>query len=91
MLRYLDARLDYGVSRVDNYILVYYSVDPHDPDKDGILFEYDAHDGRLYMNKDFLENFYSFFPFDENNLKEVTKVWFESKFHVQVKFIEVSF
>jgi len=87
MLDYLDERLIGGVSRIDSYIVVHDKSDYDETAHDGIIFEYDSSDGRLYINGEFLDNFYSFFPVGVNNIKELIKVWFESKFHVEIKYV----
>ncbi|NBX19804.1 MAG: hypothetical protein EBR08_03660, partial [Bacteroidia bacterium] len=43
--------------------------------------------GRLFIYGDFLKTFSSFFPIGIKNIEELMKVWFESKFHVKIKFI----
>lgn len=89
MLDFLDERLKGGVSRIDSFIIVH-SEDENNVDYDNVMLEYDKFDGRLYIYKEFLNNFSTLFPFGVDNLREFIKVWFESKFHVQVKFTSVS-
>jgi len=87
MFDYLDERLIGGVSRIDSYIIVHDKGNYDETSYDGIIFEYDSSDGRLYINGEFLDNFYSFFPIGAINIKELIKVWFESKFHVEIKYV----
>jgi hypothetical protein len=90
MLDYLDDKLINSVYRVDNFIIVYDQSNYDERDYDGILFEYDSSDGRLYVYKEFLDNFTSFFPIDIYKVDKFIEEWFESRFKVDVKFVSVS-
>jgi len=86
MTDYLDGKLKNNLSRVDTYIIIHKDVD--NDDDEPISLEYDNFDGRLYINKDFLKEFRTWFPMgDEESSKELIKNWFESKFPVEIKFI----
>lgn len=51
--------------------------------------EYDHTDGRLWINRSFLENFMNLFGFsDKKSAQDFIKDWFENKFGVNVKFVE---
>jgi hypothetical protein len=90
MLDYLDNKATGSVSRIDTFIVVHEKGEYDELEFDGILLEFDSIDKRLYIYKEFLNAFHSFFPFGIENLTEFIKSWFESKFHVNVKFIHVS-
>jgi len=85
---YLNNRTINNLSRVDTFIIIYQPIPDDNHDDEPIAIEYDNYDGRLYINKDFLISFHSFFPFGIENLKEFIKDWFESKFKVGVTFVE---
>ena len=83
---YLDGKVNNNLSRVDSFIIIHRDVD--DGDDEPISLEYDNFDGRLYINKDFLNEFRTWFPMgDDESSKELIKNWFESKFPVEVKFV----
>jgi len=86
MNNYLDDRLSGGVSRVDSFIIVYAEDDYDTYDYDGIVFEYDSSDDRLYIYKEFLLKFSAMFPLDVEDSVEFMKEWFEKKFDVKIKY-----
>jgi hypothetical protein len=83
MNSYLDDKLVGGVSKVDNYIIIFYYDDANDDSE--VLMEFDSYDGRLYVNKSFIETFGKLFPFV--NSQSFIKKWFETKFGVTIEYV----
>lgn len=50
--------------------------------------EYDYTDGRLWINKSFLQIFTDSFGVDEQHTRQIISDWFSNKFDVEVKFTE---
>ena len=46
--------------------------------------EYDSEDGRLYIDKNFLDKFTSWFPLDMQQSKSFIKDWFEDIYNVKI-------
>lgn len=61
-----------------------------DGDIDNIFqyMEYDYSDGRLWINKWFLNTFSQLFPLNLEQSGEFIKTWFENRFNVKINFIE---
>ena len=49
--------------------------------------EYDSDDGRLYIDKNFLDKFSIWFPLDMEQIKEFIKNWFENMYNVKIKLV----
>ena len=52
--------------------------------------EHDYTDGRLWINKDFLEIFDDTFPFAKSLSKDFIKNWFENKYKLNVSHVVVT-
>ena len=84
---YLDNILDQSVvMRPDPYIIIAEpSVDDF-PYSDWM--EYDRLDGRLWINRKFLQRFMDTFGFDAEMSQELIGNWFEGKFDRVIKYKE---
>jgi hypothetical protein len=85
--RYFDNMMDQSiVLRNDPYIYL------ERPDEDGEdIFQYmewDRTDGRLWINRIFLETVMDTFGFDKDQTRDLIGNWFEKEFDVKVKFFE---
>lgn len=86
MTSYLDDMLIGGISEIDTFIVLY-SYDSNDDYYDSeVLMEFDSSDGRLYVDKPFIETFSMLFPFGKSQL--FIEEWFENKFGVAVEYVE---
>jgi hypothetical protein len=52
------------------------------------IMEYDFEDGRLWINKEYIEYFSDLFGQDTEFVKEFLADWFTNKHNVEIKFIE---
>jgi hypothetical protein len=86
MTSYLDDKLNGGVSEVDGFIILYYYDSNDDYYDSEILMEFESEDGRLFVDKPFIETFESFFPF--GNSQSFIKEWFENTFDVTIEYVE---
>ena len=90
MTTYLDDFLNHcSVHEVDSYIVVDYNYpEPDEYSVDDVAMEYDSNDGRLYIDKNFLDKFSIWFPLDMEQSKSFIKDWFESVYNVKIKYVE---
>jgi hypothetical protein len=86
MTSFLDDKLIGGISEIDTFILIYYYDLYDDYDDSEVLMEFDSEDGRLYIDKSFINTFDKLFPFGKSQL--FIEEWFENYFGVEVKFVE---
>ena len=86
MTSFLDERLSGGVTKFDTFILIYYYDLYDDYDDSEVLMEFDSEDGRLYIDKSFINTFDKLFPFGKSQL--FIEEWFENKFGVEVKYVK---
>ena len=49
-----------------------------------VLIEYDYKDGRLYIDMNTLNNFFTWFPISPSGAEKFIKDWFEKTFNVEV-------
>ena len=90
MTEYLNDLLNqFNVIEIDRFIVIDYNNPIPDPYSiDDIVMEYDSSDGRLYIDKNFLDKFSIWFPLDMEQIKEFIKNWFESVYNVKIKYVE---
>jgi hypothetical protein len=85
--RYFDNMMDQSiVLRNDPYIY----LERPDSDEEDIFqyMEWDRTDGRLWINRIFLETVMDTFGFDKDQTRDLIGNWFEKEFDVKVKFFE---
>lgn len=87
-INHLNETLRGGVSKFDNFIIIYYYDDGDDYFDSEVLMEYDFEDGRLYVDNKFLKDFSFTYFANENDAEKVIKDWFENEFGVKIKYIE---
>lgn len=90
MIEYLNDFLNHcSVSEYDSFIVVDYNYDAHNWNDNGddVAMEYDSDDGRLYIDKDFLDKFSIWFPLDMKQSKSFIEDWFENMFNVKIKYV----
>ena len=89
MTEYLNDLLNqFSVSEIDSFIIIDYNYDkPDEHSIDDIAMEYDSDDGRLYIDKNFLDKFSIWFPLDMEQIKEFIKDWFEDMYNVKIKYV----
>jgi len=86
-LQYLNSSIG-STSDYDNFIIIYYPTG-HDDDYDSeIMMEYDSEDGRLYIDKSFLNNFAKVYFPNEDDAGPFIKNWFEHQYGVEIKYIQ---
>ena len=86
-LQYLNRSIG-SASDYDNFIIIYYP-NGHDDDYDSeIMMEYDSDDGRLYIDKSFLDNFAKVYFPNEDEAPFIIQDWFENYFGVHIKYIQ---
>lgn len=89
MINVLETKISgKGSSRTDSYDIIW--DETYDDNYDGVLFEYDNNDGRLYISGEFFYDFYTLFPFGPVHVEHLIKDWYESKFNVDVKYMKIS-
>ena len=89
MTEYLNDLLNqFSVIEIDSFIIIDYNYDePDEYSIDDIAMEYDSDDGRLYIDKNFLDKFSIWFPLDMEQIKEFIKDWFEDMYNVKIKYV----
>ena len=89
MTEYLNDLLNqFSVSEIDSFIIIDYNYDePDEYSIDNIAMEYDSDDGRLFIDKNFLDKFSIWFPLDMEQIKEFIKDWFEDMYNVKIKYV----
>lgn len=87
-INHLNETLRGGVSKFDNFIIIYYYDDGDDYFDSEVLMEYDFEDGRLYVDNKFLKDFSFTYFANENDAEKVIKDWFENEFGVKIKYIQ---
>ena len=86
MTSYLDDKLGGGISEIDTFIVIYYYDLNDDYNDSEVLMEFDSEDGRLYVDKSFIDTFDKLFPFGKSQL--FIEEWFEHKFGVEIEYVE---
>jgi hypothetical protein len=79
----LNRLLDNDRTSDSEFIVIYYNDVPLY--EDGVIMEYGFDDGRLYIEKDFLDTFSSMYPFNKKESAEFISNWFSKEFEVDVK------
>ena len=74
------------IYHVDSFIIV---TRNRDNDLDDTEIEYDHFDGRLFIDKSFLNSFNNYFARDPEYSKSFISKWFEKKFGVEVKVVNL--
>ena len=89
MTEYLNDLLNqFSVSEIDSFIIIDYNYnEPDEYSIDNISMEYDSDDGRLFIDKNFLDKFSIWFPLDMEQIKEFIKDWFEDMYNVKIKYV----
>ena len=87
-INHLDETLRGGVSKYDNFIIIYYYDTADDYFDSEVLMEYDSEDGRLYVDNKFLKDFGLTYFANEEDVEPVIKDWFENEFEVKIKYIQ---
>ncbi len=87
-INHLNETLRGGVSKFDNFIIIYYYDTADDYFDSDLLMEYDSEDGRLYVDNKFLKDFGLTYFANEDDAEPVIKDWFENEFAVKIKYIE---
>lgn len=83
---YLESFLErHEVFHTRNFISVVENADFED---DKTYMEFDYSDGRLWINRELMNNLESLFFQNINETATFVKKWFEKKFKVKVKFIQ---
>jgi hypothetical protein len=90
MIEYLNDFLNNcRVSDPDSFIVINYNYDePDEYSIDDVAMEYDSDDGRLFIDKNFLDKFSIWFPLDMEQSKLFIKDWFESVYNVKIKYVD---
>jgi hypothetical protein len=87
-INHLDETLRGGVTKFDNFIIIYYYDTADDYADSEVLMEYDFEDNRLYVDNRFLKDFGLTYFANEDDAGPLIKDWFEDKFGVKINFIE---
>ena len=87
-INHLDETLRGGVSKYDNFIIIYYYDTFDDYEYTEILMQYDSEYGRLYVDNKFLKDFGLTYFANEEDVEPVIKDWFENEFEVKIKYIQ---
>ena len=83
MISDLNRLLDNDRTSDSEFIVIYYNDVPLY--EDGVILEYGFDDGRLYIEKDFLDTFSSMYPLNKRESAEFISNWFSKEFEVDVK------
>ena len=87
-LQYLNNSIG-SDSDFEEFIIVYYpSSNDEDEFMDDVMMEFDHTDGRLYIDKSFLNNFGKVYFPNENDVGPFIKDWFEHQYGVDIKYME---
>ena len=87
-INHLDETLRGGVSKYDNFIIIYYPDNADDYELSEVMMEYDFEDFRLYIDSKFVKDFgLTYFP-NEDDVQPFIRDWFEEEFGVKVKYME---
>lgn len=88
MKSFIDDNLEENKpSYVDTYIVYWNKVDDYSYENP-VLIEYDNTDGRLYINKKYINDLKSWMPLDDKEVFKLIKNSFEKKFDVKIKYIK---
>ena len=85
-LQYLNSSIG-PESNFEEFIIIYH---PGEVDEDvfDAIMEYDRTDGRLYIDKSFLNNFGKVYFPNENDAGPFIKDWFEHQYGVDIEYIQ---
>jgi hypothetical protein len=83
MISDLNRLLDNDRTSDSEFIVIYYNDVPLY--EDGVIMEYGFEDGKLYIEKEFLDTFSSMYPFKKKESAEFISNWFSKEFEVDVK------
>ena len=83
MLSDLNRLLDNDRTSDSEFIVIYYNDVPQY--EDDIIMEYGQDDGKLYIEKNFLDRFSSMYPLNKKKSAEFISNWFSKEFEVDVK------
>ena len=83
MVSYLNRILKNDRTSDSEFIVIYYDNVPIY--EDAVILEYGFEDGRLYIEKDFLDKFSSMFPLNKKESAKFISDWFSKEFEVDVK------
>lgn len=80
--KYINKELsDLEYYNMDNFIILHDGVDDDDSE---VTLEYDFSDGRLYINREWMELITNLLPIDKKTIELLVDKWFENKFNVTV-------
>jgi hypothetical protein len=89
MKDYLNSFVDSKVAYTSDPYLIVSEPNQGDDELWEDYMEWDRTDGRLWVNKSLYKNLLDLFAMEENELKKFIVEWFENRFNVQVKFIQI--
>ena len=85
-LQYLNSSIG-SESNFEEFIIIYHPGTV-DEDEFDAMMEYDRTDGRLYIDKSFLDNFGKVYFPNEDDAGPFIKDWFEYQYGVDIKYME---
>lgn len=80
-----DLHNHFSVMKIDGFIVM---TEINEEVDDYVVMEYDSSDGRLYIEKKFLDKFSILFPLDMKESKSFIKDWFENMYDVKIKYVD---
>ena len=91
MKKYLDNFLsDHELSKFDQFIVIRKDLGEYAEYDDEVIIEFDGDDERLYIRRDLLDNFTTWFPVGIDNAVNFIKDWFEGFTNVHIDYIETN-
>jgi hypothetical protein len=85
-LQYLNSSIG-SESNFEEFIIIYHPGTV-DEDEFDAMMEYDRTDGRLYIDKSFLDNFGKVYFPNEDDAGPFIKDWFEHQYGVDIKYMQ---
>lgn len=86
---YLNTFVDSKVAYTSDPYLIVSQPNQGDDEIWEDYMEWDRIDGRLWINKSFYRNLKDLFGMEDSKLQNFIADWFENRFNVQVKFIQI--
>jgi hypothetical protein len=91
MKKYLDDFLsDNHMFNLDDLIIIREDLGEDAEYDDEVIIEFDGDDERLYIRRDLLDNFTTWFPVGIDNAVNFIKDWFEGFTNVHIDYIETN-
>ena len=92
VVNYLNGSMDkYSVGKWDSFIVIQKAEVDDDDIEDSIVLEFDSFDDRLYISKEYIRDFLTWFPIDVEKCKKMIKDWFEERFEVKIKKVDTNY